>query len=390
MKIAIYSDTFPPQINGVSKIVYDSAVELVKLGHEVCVFTISSGIKDKHQDELFKKLGFNIVRIPSIPIYVYPGFRLALPLGFSNRKLKKFNPDIIHTHTPFSVGWELVLPSKLLHIPVVGTYHTFFNFYLKHAYLDYKWVNKWSWDYTLDYYNNCNIILCPSKSLADELKSHKLKKPVQILPNGINTNLFIPVPSILKKQELKKKWKIERKSLVYMGRLSYEKSVDLIIKAMAEMVKQVPTLKLLILGDGPERKKLEKLVSELNLKKNIIFLGFVYDKKLVEALQVNDIFLTASKTENMPLSVMEAMAVGLPVIAVDALGVPELVKNNVNGYLVQPDNCSQIVKKTLELLRDDEKIKTFGKASRKKAVDYSLENMAKSFEKIYKEIIKKK
>lgn len=391
MKIAIFSDTFPPQINGVASVVYRSAVELVKQGNQVSVFTISSGENDKVNDKInFKNDGFDLIRIPSVPAPVYPGFRFALPLGVAIRKLRKFRPDIIHTHTPFSIGWEMIGPAKLFHIPIVGTHHTFYNHYLKHAHLDYEWAKKLSWKYTLGYYNRCDIILSPSKSLANELQKHGLKKPFQILLNTIDTNLFKPVASESEQKKLKKVWGITGISLAYMGRLSYEKSIDQVIKATAEIAKKIPNIKLMIIGDGPERDELEELVSKLKIEKNVIFTGFLQNHELVEALQACDIFLTASKTENMPISVMEAMAVGLPTIGADALGIPEIVKNNTNGYLVKPDDWKDMAQKTLKLINNKKLREEFAKTSLKGSASFSQANMAKSLEKIYRKVIAKK
>ncbi|MEI6498797.1 MAG: glycosyltransferase [bacterium] len=388
MKIAIFSDTFPPQINGVANVVYKSAVELVKLGHEVLVFTISNGSDDKMNDpELFKADGFELNRITSVPIPVYPGFRFALPINNAIVKLRKFKPDIIHTHTPFSVGWSLIGPAKLFHIPVVGTHHTFYDQYLKHAHLDYDWVKKLSWSYTLDYYNRCDIVLSPSRSLAEELQKHGLKKPFEIFSNSVDTNLFQPVLDNESKKKLKKSWNIDGKSLAYMGRVSYEKSIDIVIMAFNEVIKKNPVTKLMIIGDGPERDNLEKLVSKLNIQDNVIFTGFLQKEELVNALLATDIFLTASKTENMPVAVMEGMAAGLPIVAVDALGTPEIVKDGVNGFLTQPDDYMEMAEKTLQLLKDEETSRKFAKASIEFSSNFSQENMGKALEKIYLKLL---
>ncbi len=391
MKIAIFTDTFPPQINGVANVAYQSAVGLVRLGHKVTVFTAASGFDDKINDATdFRADGFDIVRIPSVAAPVYPGYRLAIPIGFAVNKIIEFKPDIIHTHTPFSVGWELIGPAKLMHIPIVGTHHTFYDHYLQHAKLDFEWAKKMSWMFTLGYYNRCNLILSPSKSLATELQSHGLKRPFQILANTIDTESFKPVLDKATKDKLKANLGITGKSLVYMGRLSYEKSIDQVILATAEVVKEIPTLKLVVIGDGPEKAKLEKLALTLGIKHNVIFTGFRQNHELVETLQANDIFLTASKTENMPLSVMEGMACGLPVIGADALGIPEIVLDNKNGFLFQPDDWKEMAQKILILLEDESTLNKFSKASYQMSENFSEKNMAKSLEKIYEKLIKEK
>lgn len=390
MKIAIFSDTFPPHINGVANVAYRSAIELASAGHEVNVFTASNSLHKEYSDTSFvKKNGFNLIRIPSIPAFVYPGFRLAFPLGASSKFLKKIKPDIIHTHTPLAIGWRSVFAAKLLHIPIVGTHHTFYNHYLKHARLDYNWAKKISWRYVVGYYNRCDVVFSPSKSLADELISHGLKKPIKVLPNSVD-KAFCKKISLIEKKKLKKSFGISGKSLVYMGRISYEKSVDQVVKAVGQVVKKMPKITLLIVGDGPEKKSLEKLVGDLGIKKNVIFTGFLEGGRLVESLQASDIFVTASKTENMPLSVLEAMSASLPVVAADALGIPEIVKNNVNGFLVKPNDPKDMARKIIKVLSDDKVLDRFSNGSTTMSAYFSEKIATQSLEEIYEELIAKK
>ncbi len=390
MKIAIFSDSFFPQVDGVASVVFRSAQGLGELGHDVYVFTASAGRLVKQEESRKEKAQkFTLIRMPSVPALIYPGYRFALPIGFAVNKLRKIKPDIIHTHTPFSVGWEAVWPAKIFGIPIVGTHHTFYNHYLKHAKIDYAWAKKISWKYTVGYYNRCNLVLSPSKSLADELKFQGLKKLVKAFPNPVDTEFFHPVASRTKKEELKKLLGIKGASLVYMGRVSYEKSIDQVIKAAALAMKKIPNLQFAIVGDGPERKKLEKLVKDLEIEKNVLFLGIKHEKDLVEALQANDVFLTASKTENMPVSILEAMATGLPVIGVDALGIPEIVLNNVNGFIVSPDKIESMAGKILQLIEDVKLRERFSKKSRELSLDYSQGEIAKKLENEYNQLILK-
>src|ERR1700733_12502908 len=166
MKIAIFSDTFFPQVNGVANVAYGSALSLSKLGHEVIVFAPIAP-KNRH---LLKNLAFEVVVLPSLPAYFYPGERGAVPFSFSAlKKLKKFNPDIIHSHTPFSVGCMAVIFAKMLKVKLVGTHHTFYDHYLKHIKMDFASARKFSWKLTDFYYNRCDLVLSPTQSLADEL-----------------------------------------------------------------------------------------------------------------------------------------------------------------------------------------------------------------------------
>ena len=227
MNIALFTDTFIPQVNGVANTVFRTAQGLTDLGHNVCVYTIS-----EHKSHVLNTMAgkkIKVFTLPSTSALVYKGERISLPIGLSIKHMRKFQPDIIHVHTPFAVGLEAIWCTKKLNVPLVGTHHTFFDHYLKHVYLDYKWAKKFSWQYTVWYYNKCKMVLSPTVSLADGLKQNGLKSPVEILPNPVDTNLFCPKPE-----------KTAGKNLIYMGRVSYEKSIDQVIKTTAIVAEKIP------------------------------------------------------------------------------------------------------------------------------------------------------
>lgn len=387
MKIAIFSDTF--QMNGVTSTVHESAKSLAELGHEVCVFIIGKNPKKKVAAASSENLSF--VSLPSLSVgWIYPNERLYVPLGFSYFRLKKFAPDIIHTHMPFTLGWEAIALAKILKIPIVGTHHTFYDHYLKHVKIDYNWGRVFSWKYTTLFYNFCDLVITASSALAQTLSQQGLKKSLLVIPNSTDTGLFKPVSDDLTKQALKKDFGITGQSLVYMGRLSYEKSIDKILQAFAQLLPARPKLKLMMIGDGPEKIALKKLAAKLNIEKNIIFTGTLFDNDLVQALQANDIFLTASKSENFGIAILEAMACGLPIISVKEKGLAELIKDDINGYFVRTDDPDDMAQKASILLDDSEKLKSFGLASRQLALGYSKEIIIARIENFYQSLIKKK
>ena len=384
MRIAIFSDTFPPQVNGVANVVKESAEGLAARGHQVKIFTISNS-SDK---SLFnKKSGPTVVFLPSLPALVYQNERFGLPSFAHFNQLKKFNPDIVHTHTPFAVGWQAVWWAKKLKVPLVGTHHTFYDHYLKHIKMDYDWTKKLSWKYISAYYNQCDLILSPSQSLAKELSAHGLKTQIKTIPNPVDTDFFRPAPSAAARAKIKKSFGIDNQSIAYMGRLSYEKSVAQVVKAFALAAKKAPTLRLMLVGDGPEKKRLEELSETLDLKNKVIFTGLLRGEDLLQALWANDIFITASKTENMPVSVLESMAAGLPIIAVKEKGLSEIVQENTNGLFAQTDSPKDLSQKIIFLLSRPELLKKFGQNSRSLALSYSREKIATLLETLYRGLI---
>ncbi|OGY87646.1 MAG: hypothetical protein A2233_01705 [Candidatus Kerfeldbacteria bacterium RIFOXYA2_FULL_38_24] len=388
MKIAIFSDTFPPQVNGVANVVKNLATHLANHGHKIYVVTVAKGFKKFKT--IKKEENYTLINVPSVPAMIYHGYRLALPNNWLLRYFKKNIPDIIHTHTPFLVGWEAVQLAKTLGCPLVGTHHTFYDQYLKHIKLDFAWTKKWSWKYTTKYYNRCELVISPSQSLAKTLQNHQLQKPLKIIPNPINQLFFQPPPSLLRKKQLKNKLGITGKSLVYMGRVSFEKNIEKIIKALPLIKNKIPDINLVIIGDGPEKKRLQKLTKDLGMQKHILFTGFLYQQELIDTLQANEIFVTASTSENMPLSVLEAMAVGLPVVAVKALGMPEIVEDRHNGLLTDTDNENELAEKILKLLTTEDLLKKYALSSAQLAQKYTQQKAILEHEKIYQQIIDKK
>ncbi|MEK7647256.1 MAG: glycosyltransferase [Patescibacteria group bacterium] len=385
MKIAIFSDTFPPQINGVSNVVYRSSIALARRGHDVRIFTVGCSEKDNPKILFADAPGgrASVVFLPSIPFWGYSGERITLPLGFAMNKIRKFRPDVIHTHTPFGVGWEAVFAAKMLKIPLFGTHHTFYDHYLKLIHLDYNLVKIFSWRYTVAYYNRCDVILSPSQSLAEVLKSYGVVRSLKILPNSINTDFFHPIVDGALQKKSKNTSTIAGQTLIYIGRVSYEKSIDIIIRALAAALQNLSHLQLIIVGDGPARIDLEKLTRDLGVETNVRFLGFCRGSDLLEVLWRGDIFLTASKSENMPISILEAMAAGLPIIGVDALGVPEIVKDGLNGFIVAPDNPDLMAQKIVELAGNNDLRNNFASASRELALNYAEDKITWLLEDIY-------
>lgn len=383
MKIAIFSDTFPPQINGVANVAYQTAQGLAARGHEVVV----CAPRLNRTTERSRENSFRLIELPSLPFIGYSGQRLALPLGEAIRSLRAFRPDIIHTHTPFTVGREAIRAAQRFGVPLVGTHHTFFDHYLRHVKLDYPWAKTLSWKFVIRYYNHCACVLGPSRSLMQTMKDYGLTVPLLHMPNSVDTQRFKPVKNMAEQKLLKKEFNINGWGIVYAGRVSYEKSIDCAIRAFAIAKKHIPDLTFMIVGDGPERHRLERLTDNLGLSRAVRFTGFLRDTSFIKALRANDIFLTASKSENMPISILEGMAVGLPIVGVDALGVPEIVHHAQNGLLAPPDMPEALSAHLITLVNDGKQRRTYARASRKMALGYAPNIVISSLEKLYRSVL---
>ena len=374
MNIVLFSDTFPPQVNGVANVVASSAEALAERGHDVHVFT-AFGEKREAFEQVAKEK-YTVHNIPSLPFWGYPDLRAAIPFAPVRRALGDWRPDVVHTHTLFGVGYLAVRAARYFKVPLIGTHHTFLNHYLKYVRTDFPGARKLTWRYTIGYYNRCDLLISPSRVLASELVGNGFRGKIEVLPNSVDVNYFVPgevAPP--------------RSACVYVGRLSYEKSVDQVLLAFREVVRRHPEAKLTIVGDGPERKNLEHLCRELALHENVQFTGFFRGERLREALQENSIFLTASETENMPLSLLEAMAVGLPVVGVAAKGIPEIVQDKMNGRLTTPGVPIEMAEAVSQLLNDQAMYEQYARAARAEALQYSVQSVTDKLETIYANVI---
>jgi 1,2-diacylglycerol 3-alpha-glucosyltransferase len=177
-----------------------------------------------------------------------------------------------------------------------------------------------------------------------------------------------------------------------MGRISYEKSIDDILYCMTELLKTYPELKLKIIGDGPERGKLEQLAQSLGIQNSVVFTGFLNGQDLVESLATSDIYVTTSKSENMPLAVLQAMATGLPIVALSSLGMTEMIMNEENGFLITQSDKektkSTLVAKIELLLTNTALRQRMSEKSRELSAQYSENVITKKLLDIYQEVIK--
>lgn len=388
MKIAFFTDTFLPQVNGIATSLANQAKKLGEEGHEILIFTAKS---DHIRRPKFKADNVHLVHLPSVPALVYTEYKLGV-LGLPKvmRHLLKFNPDIIHLHSPFTVGLDGVMAAKLLKKPLVGSIHIYLSNpdYLKWIKYNFavKLLNKVSLRYLYFIYGQCDMVLSPSRLFARELNENGFKKRVFSLPNGV---YFEDSNKVSEKQlgNLKKKYRLKEKVILHFGRLSYEKNVDLVIKTFNEILKKHQTVSLLIIGDGPATKSLKKLVGKLKINKDVKFTGFIAHQTLMSEglLQLGDVFVTASTMENQPMAILEAMSFGLPIIGVKQAGLIELVSGN--GFLVEPGNIHALAKATVEVLDDPKLAAKMSERSLKIAQNYSIEKCVAKLVKLYHHLL---
>ena len=375
MRIAFFTDAYLPTIDGVVISITNAAKTLAKKGHNVMLFAPTGCYLP---DEM-KKLGIKLYTLKSFRLKSYKEYKIRIPTFSHVLKIaKQFNPDIIHVHSPGGIGLEGVYCAKKLKIPVIATSHTVFSGFVKHVKLlgieKMKFTEEIVWHLLRKFFNSCNAIISPSQPMKDELIAYGIEKPIHVISNGIDTKKF-HVINIKKKSDL-----------VHVGRLSYAKNIDVIIKALKILADKGIKPSLTIAGRGPEMKNLKKF-SSLN-KLNVKFLGAVSHGELVKIYNSAEIFVTASTIETEGIVLLEAMACGKPIIAVKALAIPSIVKNNVNGLLSEPFNSEEIAKNIEKLLKNKTMIKKMSKKSAEFAKKYDLNIVNNQLESLYHSLVK--
>jgi glycosyltransferase involved in cell wall biosynthesis len=373
MKIILFTDTFLPQINGVVTSVVNFSRELAKKGHIVYIFTT----KKKRQPKI--NLGKNVYihYFPSGNWFIdYPDLRLVNPQIVKTMSMvSKIKPDIIHVNAPSPHAWTALLCARVYKIPIIGTYHTLISDFLKHSKMKHvnpKIGKKLTWDYTRAYYNNLDLVIAPSEAIRKELIGQKIKKEIKVVSNGVDTNLFYP-------EKMQKKGN----RVLHVGRISYEKNIDVLLKAFKIVLRKIPDARLDIVGEGPNLEELRLMSRKLNIDKNVRFLGRIEHTRLRQVYCAYDTFATASTIETEGLVILEAMACGLPVIGVNCRAIPYIVKNDFNGYVAEPYNEREIAEGIKRIMMNAKLRQRFSLNSIKTSKKFSLENSVQAIEKIY-------
>lgn len=387
MRIGLFTDTYPPFINGVSTSVLMLKQGLEKLGHEVYVVTVN--------DESFSyKEEDGVLKIPSFPIGLM-NFRQSgiYPLK-ALKIIKKWKLDIIHSHTEFSIGTFARLISKQLNIPLVHTYHTMYEEYIYYITKGYfnsaskklvEYLTLFLCDKTID------ELIVPTEKTKELFKDkYKVKRDVYVIPSGIDTTRFYK-ENIDKNEIINLKKDLGLKNtdfiVLYVGRIAKEKSIDFLINNFNSVLKRIPKAKMIIVGDGPDIKDLIDLTRKKGLENKIIFTGKAPWTDVPKYYSLCDVFVTASKTETQGLTVMEAMGASKPVVAIRDESFELMITDKKDGLFFDAEKS--YVDMIYEVYKNKKLRDEISFNARLTADKYSPYNYAKNVLKVYEKVISK-
>lgn len=385
MRIGIFTDTYAPQINGVATSILMLENALRKKGHKVYIVTVNN-------DTLSYDFGSDrIIRIPGIPIGIYD-YRLSgiYPIKAIN-KIKKWNLDIIHSHTEFGIGTFARIMAKQLDIPIVHTYHTMYEEYVHYITKGYfdkaskkivEYFTKFYCDKTVS-----ELIVPTQKTFSLFKEKYKYDRSVHIIPTGIEVERFYKENIDEEKvKALRKKYNLNKDDFVilFVGRIASEKNIGFLIDNQAFLTRKNKHCRLLIVGGGPDLEILEKKAKRL--KDNIIFTGKVPFDDIPYYYQMCDCFTTASHTETQGLTVIEALAAGKTVVALDDTSFNTVITDGVEGFLFK--DRKKYRSSILKLMNDPELKDKMSKQAYISSNQYSSKYYAERVLDIYRLALK--
>jgi len=383
MKIAMFTDTYTPQINGVVTSIRMSAEELTRRGHEVFIFA-----PDFEKTQITEG---NVIRLPSTgyPIPAMKEFQITRGYNSVVRQLRSLEIELIHSHDPGSMGLKAVPMSRYLKIPHIHTYHTFWPDYVHYIPLGGSRYTKMTAErFSALFCNRCDGIIAPTKKIQDALTQYGTRVPIEIVPTGIRTEGF---PD-MNKQALYEKFNIprDRKILVYAGRVVKEKNVPFLLNMMRHLVQRMEReeFHLILLGDGREKEPLMKEAAATGLEGHITFAGFRPHREVMEIFHLSDLFVFASVTETQGLVLLEAMASGIPAVVVDALGIGDIMADGRGGFPV-PEDEEAFARTVTELLDNRELYEKKQAEALEKAEEFSISRCTERLEEFYETTLMK-
>ncbi|MEG6615601.1 glycosyltransferase family 4 protein [Peptococcaceae bacterium 1198_IL3148] len=376
MKIAMFSDSYHPYTSGVVRSVETFTHELTEMGHEVFIF--APNYPNCEQEK-------GVYRFFSIPSPTNKEFTLAVPFSLSLwTKIKQLQLDVIHVHSPFLLGRLGARWAHRLDIPLVFTYHTLYDKYVHYVPLGQNITKGITQRVTIDFCNQCHKVVVPTAVIADYLKENGVNVPTEVVPTGIDIDEFRRAD----KQWLRNKYNIpaDYKVLLFVGRLGLEKNINFILKSYQEVVQYYPQTVLVIVGSGPEEENLKTIVNQSGLNNKVIFTGKLSKEDTVKCYAGSNIFVFASVTETQGLVLAEAKAAGLPVVAVDAFGVSEMVTNGKDGYLC-PLDVNIFTNSLKSILSNGPLCQVMAEHALKNAEQLSAKQCAKRLERVYYKLL---
>jgi 1,2-diacylglycerol 3-alpha-glucosyltransferase len=378
MKILMVTNTYTPHVGGVARSVELFTRYLRGRGHDVVV--VAPTFKNMPENEK------DIIRVPAIENISGSDFSMRLPIpGYLQDKLKDFQPEIVHSHHPFLQGTTAARVACQYNTPLVFTYHTMYEHYM-HYFTNIKSnITNFVITLTSGYANLCDAVIAPSKSIAEILKDRDVHTDIYSIPTGIEIDKFSS--GSRKKFRAKLGLSDDIDLIGHLGRLAPEKNLIFLAEATAKYMKKNEQAHFMVTGSGESVNDIKKIFKDKKIDDRLHFTGTLKNQDLIDAYYAMDVFVFASKTETQGMVLAEAMACSVPVVAIDANGVREVVQSGKNGIMIKEENVDQFANAVDSILSSPpEKFKEYQENALQTAHKYSMDNCCDKLLEVYQKL----
>jgi len=376
MRIGMLADGYKPHVSGITNVIALSKRFLEEAGHDVYVFTFGG---DDYQDD-----EPNIIRTRGVPL-IDTGYYVSVRYSSQAQKILR-TMDLVHVHHPFTSGRLAIRYCTSRGIPIVFTNHTRYDLYAQ-AYLPMipeAFGDAFLRAYMPSFCKSCDLVIAPSAGLRDVLVHFGVDTPIEVIPNGVDIKPFGAVEQPIPRQKFG--FKQDDIVLTYMGRLGIEKNLPFLLRSFAGIANTYENVRLLVIGDGSDRENLEERVRLMGLAERVHFTGMVPYNDLPAYLAAADAFVTASVSEVHPLSVIEALASGLPVVGIQSPGVGDTIQDGITGYLAPEEDMAAFTAKLSRIVTDSENREKMSRQAKQAASLYAIENTTEIILEHYQEL----
>ncbi|MBI4372283.1 MAG: glycosyltransferase [Candidatus Omnitrophica bacterium] len=375
MNILMMTNTYLPIVGGLERSIESFTKEYRKRGHRVLI--VAPEFKKRPKKEL------DVIRVPAIQNLNGSDFSVNLPIpGFLKVALGNFKPDLIHVHHPFLLGTTALRLAYDYRVPLIYTYHTFFEQTMADLNKGLEVLKRFVVELSTGYANLCDHVIAPSSSILQMLQQYGVTTPITVVPTGIYLKAFEKGSG----DQFRKEVNIPKKAFVvgHIGRLAVEKNLEFLCQGAATFLKTEKKAYFLIVGNGPLKKKMHQYLSGLGLKNRTRFAGTVNRKNISDAFHAMDVFAFSSKSETQGIVLAEAMASGVPVVAVDAPGARDIVRDKFNGRLIPKENSLMFARALSWILNLNKSgRKKISDRAKKTAEEYSMDLCTESALSLY-------
>jgi glycosyltransferase involved in cell wall biosynthesis len=380
MKICMMTNTYLPHVGGVARSVSTFAEEFRRRRHRVLV--VAPEFEGK---QLPPRAASIVERVPAIQNFHGSDFSVRLPMVGLPPRLAAFEPDIVHAHHPFLLGDTALRVAATKNAPVVFTHHTRYEDYTHYVPFDSPALKEMAIKLSTHFANLCDGVIAPSESIARLIRRRGVNRPIQVVPTGIDVQAFASGNGA----RFRRKFRIPANAFVvgHVGRLAPEKNLEFLGDALAHFLSATPSARFLVVGAGPSEEKLRESFLARGVADRLILAGKQTGRALSDAYAAMNVFGFASFSETQGMVLAEAMAAGLPVVALNASGVREVMEDGRNGFMLEKTATPvRFADALTRLWREPRKLSAFSTRARRTAENFSREHCADLALEFYGEV----